>query len=623
MINLLYQVQSSGGWLRTVEKLVQIFIREGVPGLQRRLTMAMGFYLWNYSKWTRRFDTLTDEIRAKMRRIADGFAYKPLISVVMPCYNPKPEWLREAIESVRRQIYPHWELCIADDASTDPTIRSIMEDYSRRDARIRVVFRSINGHISAASNSALALAAGEYVALLDHDDILAEQALFWVAEAINRHPDAGLIYSDEDKITESGIRRDPNFKCDWNYDLFLSQNMICHLGVYKAWLLCKIGGFREELEGAQDYDLALRFIEQLYPSQIVHIPRVLYHWRVHLNSAAQNANAKPYAYVAAERALNEHLARKGILAQAERLPNSSWNRVRYTLPEPAPLVTLIIPTRNGLHLIRQCLSSILEKTDYPNYEIIVVDNGSDDTQTLAYFDIIGSDPRIRILRDDRPFNYSALNNRAVQAAQGELVGLINNDIEVIDPDWLTEMVSIALQPCVGAVGARLWYPDNTLQHGGVVLLGLDWVAGHSHKHLSKGNPGYSGRAILQQSLSAVTAACLVVRRSTYIEVGGFEEENLKIAFGDVDFCLRVREAGYRNVWTPYAELYHHESATRGYEDTPEKQARFAGEIRYMQDRWGSLLLNDPAYSPNLTLDREDFSYAWPPRVATLEELERS
>ena len=621
MINLLYQVQSSGGWLRTVEKLVQIFIREGVPGLQRRLTMAMGFYLWNYSKWTRRFDTLTDEIRAKMRRIADGFAYKPLISVVMPCYNPKPEWLREAIESVRRQIYPHWELCIADDASTDPTIRSIMEDYSRRDARIRVVFRSINGHISAASNSALALAAGEYVALLDHDDILAEQALFWVAEAINRHPDAGLIYSDEDKITESGIRRDPNFKCDWNYDLFLSQNMICHLGVYKAWLLCKIGGFREELEGAQDYDLALRFIEQLYPSQIVHIPRVLYHWRVHLNSAAQNANAKPYAYVAAERALNEHLARKGISAQAKRLQNCSSYRVRYMLPEPAPLVTLIIPTRNGLHLIRQCLSSILEKTDYLNYEIIVVDYGSDDPQTLAYFDIIGSDPRIRILRDDRPFNYSALNNRAVRVAQGELVGLINNDIEVISPDWLTEMVSIALQPGVGAVGARLWYPDNTLQHGGVVL-GVGGVATHSHNHLPRGNPGYFGRAMLQQSFSAVTAACLVVRRSIFLEVGGFEEENLKIAFGDVDFCLRVREAGYRNVWTPYAEAYHHESATRGYEDTPEKQARFAGEIRYMQDRWGSLLLNDPAYSANLTLDREDFSYAWPPRVATLEELER-
>jgi len=622
MINLLYRIRVAGGWLHTFRKVIKIFRREGITGLRRRFAMIVELSSWDYQKWVHRYDTLTDETRAKMRQIAGDFDHKPIISVVMPCYNPKPEWLREAIESVRRQIYPHWELCIADDASTDPAIRSILEDYSRSDARIKVVFREINGHISAASNSALELAAGEYVALLDHDDMLAEQALFRVAEAINRHPDAGLIYSDEDKISESGMRIGPYFKCDWNYDLFLSQNMISHLGVYNAELLRKIGGFSKGLEGSQDYDLALRCMEQLDSSQIVHIPRVLYHWRVHQNSAAQNATAKPYAYVAAERALNEHLARKGIFAQAERLPNCSSYRVRYTLPEPAPLVTLIILTRNGLHLIRQCLSNILEKTDYPNYEIIVFDYGSDDTQTLAYFDIIGSDPRIRILRDDRPFNYSALNNRAVQVARGELVGLINNDIEVISGEWLTEMVSIALQPGVGAVGARLWYPNNTLQHGGVVLLGLGGVAGHSHKHLPKGNPGYFGRAILQQSFSAVTGACLVVRRSTYLEVGGFEEENLKIAFGDVDFCLRVREAGYRNVWTPYAELYHHESATRGYEDTPEKQARFADEVRYMQDRWGSLLLNDPAYSPNLTLERKDFSYAWPPRVATLEELER-
>jgi len=621
MINLSYRVQAAGGWLHTARKVIKIFRREGITGLRRRFAMIAELSSWDYQKWVHRYDTLTDETRVKMRQIAGDFARKPLISVVMPCYNPKPEWLRGAIESVRRQIYPHWELCIADDASTDPVIRSILEDYSRRDARIRVVFRSTNGHISAASNSALALVAGEYVSLLDNDDMLAEQALFWVTEAINRHPDAGLIYSDEDKITESGMRIGPYFKCDWNYDLFLSQNMISHLGVYNAELLREIGGFSEGLEGSQDYDLALRCIEQLDSSQIVHIPRVLYHWRVHQNSAAQNANAKPYAYVAAERALNEHLARKGISAQAKRLQNCSSYRVRYMLPEPAPLVTLIIPTRNGLHLIQQCLSSILEKTDYLNYEIIVVDYGSDDPQTLAYFDIIGSDPRIRILRDDRPFNYSALNNRAVRVAQGELVGLINNDIEVISPDWLTEMVSIALQPGVGAVGARLWYPDNTLQHGGVVL-GVGGVATHSHNHLPRGNPGYFGRAMLQQSFSAVTAACLVVRRSIYLEVGGFEEENLKIAFGDVDFCLRVREAGYRNVWTPYAELYHNESATRGGENTPEKQARFAGEIRYMQDRWGSLLLNDPAYSANLTLDREDFSYAWPPRVATLEELER-
>lgn len=559
----------------------------------------------------------TDQGRATMRQVAGGFAHKPLISVVMPCYNPKPEWLKEAIESVRRQLYPHWELCIADDASTDPAIRPILEDYSRRDARIKVVFRTLNGYISAASNSALALATGEYVALLDHDDLLAEHALFWVAEAINRQPNAGLIYSDEDKVSESGQRSNPYFKCDWNYDLFLSHNMICHLGVYKAGLLRDIGGFREGFEGSQDYDLALRCIEQLDASQIIHIPRVLYHWRMHKNSTAQISDAKPYAYVAAERALNEHLARKGVSAQVERHPEiNGCYRVRYALPEPAPLVTLIIPTRNGLHLIRQCLSSILEKTDYPHYEILVVDNGSDDPQTLAYFDSVVSDPRLRILRDDRPFNFSTLNNRAVQAARGELVGLINNDIEVINPQWLTEMVSIALQPRVGCVGARLWYPNNTLQHGGVVL-GLGGVAGHSHKHLPKKHPGYFGRAVLQQSFSAVTAACLVIRRSIFLEVGGMEE-SLKIAFGDVDFCLRVREAGYRNVWTPFAELYHHESATRGFEDTPEKKARFAGETQYLQDRWGRLLLSDPAYSPNLTLDREDFSYSCPPRVAPLD-----
>jgi glycosyltransferase involved in cell wall biosynthesis len=577
---------------------------------------------WNYLKWVRLYDTLTDETRAKMRHMAGDFALKPLISVVMPCYNPKPEWLKEAIESVRRQVYPHWELCIADDASTDPAIRPILEDYARRDVRIKVVFRKTNGHISAASNSALTLATGEYVALLDHDDLLAEQALFWVAEALNRHPDAGLIYSDEDKITEFGLRLDPYFKCDWNYDLFLSQNMITHLGVYKTELLQKIGGFREGFEGSQDYDLALRCIEQLDASQIIHIPRVLYHWRMHQASAAQNTQSKPYAYVAAERALNEHLARKGVSARAERHPESrGFYRVRYALPTPAPLVTLIIPTRNSLHLIRRCLSSILEKTDYPNYEILIINNGSDDPQTLAYFDIIRSDPRFLILRDDRPFNYSALNNRAVQAAQGELVGLINNGIEVISPEWLSEMVSIALQSEVGAVGARLWHPDNTLQHGGVILAGSG-IIGHSHKFLPKGYPGYFGRAILQQSFSAVTAACLVIRRSIFLEVGGFEEENLKVAFGDVDFCLRVREAGYRNVWTPYAEAYHRESATRGYEDTPEKQARLAAEARYMQDRWGSLLFNDPVYSPNLTITREGFSYASPPRVTPFEDLHK-
>lgn len=606
-------VRLSGGLRPVLAKAVRIYRNEGFAGIRRGLIYGPRN---DYQEWIKRYDTLDDAARQRIRDSIESFPRAPRISVLMPVYDPPLRMLDEAIRSVRNQLYPEWELCIADDASKNPAVRELLARHAAEDGRIRVAYHKQNGHISAASNTSLEMATGEFVALLDHDDLLSEQALFWVAEAINRHPDAGLIYSDEDKVNESGLRYGPYFKCDWNYDLFLSQNMIGHLGAYDAGLLRRIGGFSEGLEGSQDYDLALRCIEQLDPSRIIHIPRVLYHWRRHPDSTALSARAKPYAHIAAERALNDHLARKGVAAQAERHPDICFYRVRYALPERSPLVTLIIPTRNGLHLIRQCLSSILEMTDYPNYEILVVDNGSDDPQTLAYFDTIRSDPRLRILRDDGPFNYSVLNNRAVQVARGELVGLINNDIEVISGEWLTEMVSIALQPGVGAVGARLWYPDSTLQHGGVVL-GLGGVAGHSHKHLPKGHSGYSARAMLQQTFSAVTAACLVVRRSTFLKVGGLEEKNLKVAFGDVDFCLRVCEAGYRNVWTPYAELYHHESASRGYEDTPERQARFAGEVRYIQERWGSLLLNDPAYSPNLTLDHEDFSYAWPPRVSRM------
>jgi glycosyltransferase involved in cell wall biosynthesis len=570
----------------------------------------------DYAEWIRRYDTLTDESRATMRDRIDNFVRKPLISVVMPTHNPKPEWLIEAIESIRKQIYPCWELCIADDASTDKAIRPILESYAREDRRIKVVFREKNGHVSAASNSALVLATGEWVALLDHDDLLALHALFWVVDAINQNPYACLIYSDEDKIDDSGRRLDPYFKCDWNVDLFYSQNMFSHLGVYRADLLNEIGGFREELEGSQDYDLALRCLERIEPKQIHHIPRVLYHWRMHAESTEKSGDAKSCALLAGERALNDHFQRQNVNARAELV--GFGYRVHHVLPDVPPLVSLIIPTRNGLQLIRQCVESILKKTTYPNYEILIVDNGSDDPATLQYFKELQSDPRIRVVRDDRPFNYSALNNAAVKLARGEVVGLLNNDLEVISPEWLSEMVSHALRPGVGAVGARLWYPNNTLQHGGVVI-GLGGVAGHSHKHLPQKMSGYFWRASLIQSFSAVTAACLVIRKSVYEEVGGFNEDDLQIAFNDIDFCLRVREAGYRNIWTPYAELYHHESATRGYEDTPERQARFAKEVQYMKQRWGDTLLNDPAYSPNLTLGHDDFSLAWPPRVELLHQ----
>lgn len=591
-------IKQPGGLKEALNKALQLYYQEGRAALTKRVFDS-------YAEWIRRYDTLSDEIHASMRERIDGFEHKPLISVVMPTYNPKPEWLMEAIDSIRDQIYSHWELCIADDASTNKDIRSILEHYANEDSRIKVVFRKHNGHISAASNSALNLATGEYVALLDHDDLLAEHALYWVVDAINRHSDAGIIYSDEDKIDKDNLRQSPYFKCDWNYDLFLSQNLITHLGVYRSSLVREVGGFRENYEGAQDYDLALRCVEQLKPEQIIHIPRVLYHWRMHSGSTAASIKIKSYAHDAGLQAINDHLVRTGI--DAEVLPLSiGYYRVHYALPSPAPLVSLIIPTRNGLKLIRQCVSSIINKTVYPNYEILIVDNGSDDPEVMMYLNSILTDQRIRILRDDRTFNFSALNNFAVKEVKGEFIGLVNNDIEVIEPEWLREMVSIASQPGVGAVGARLWYPNNSLQHGGVIV-GIGGVAGHCHRLLPKGEAGYFGRGVLIQSFSAVTAACLVIRKDIYCQAGGFNERDLKVAFNDVDFCLKVKELGYRNVWTPYAELFHQESATRGREETPKKLARFDKETKYMMQRWGEVLQNDPAYNPNLTLDREDFS----------------
>ncbi|WP_156481115.1 glycosyltransferase family 2 protein [Variovorax sp. PAMC 28711] len=549
-----------------------------------------------------------------MRRRIAAMVGTPRISIVMPTYNARSVWLREAVESVQRQIYPNWELCIADDASSSAESRALVAELAASDARIKVVFRPENGHISAASNSALELATGEWIALMDHDDVLSEHALFWIADCIDRNPKARLIYSDEDKIDEEGVRSSPYFKSNWNLDLFYSHNMFSHLGVFRADLVRRVGGFRLGMQGSQDWDLVLRCMEKIDASQILHVPRVLYHWRIHAESTAGSADAKPYAAIAGERALNEHFSRLGVDAKAEY--TGAGHRVRYALPASPPLVSLIIPTRNGLHLLRQCVDSILARTAYENYEIIIVDNGSDDPDTLNYLGSFQDSAFVRVIRDDREFNYSALNNMAVAQAKGDIVGLINNDIEVISPDWLSEMVSLAIQPGVGAVGAKLWYPDRTLQHGGVIL-GVGGVANHSHKGIAFGDSGYFSRANLIQSFSAVTAACLVVKKERYLSIDGLDEAHLKVAFNDVDFCLRLIEKGFRNIWTPYAELFHHESATRGADTAPEKRERFVREVNYMLDRWDALLKDDPAYSPNLTLDREDFSYAWPPRVELL------
>ena len=603
----LYQRKGIGGFLVVINNIIH--------GVVNGHSEQLNSYKRNrYPEWLIRYDSIDNETREKMLSKILKMEKHPLVTIVMPTYNSNIVWLSQAIDSVLGQMYENWELCIADDASTDPEVQKILEKYSTLDSRIKIEIRNQNGHISAASNSALKLATGDWIALLDHDDLLHETALFWVVDCINQNPDAMLIYSDEDKINEKNVRSGPYFKTDWNRNLFYSHNMICHLGVYSKRLVDEVGGFREGYEGAQDYDLALRCIENIEDRQICHIPRILYHWRAHVQSTAHQPEAKPYAMLAGERAINEHFQRTGVLGHV-KLMNHGY-RPYYDLPNPPPLISLIIPTRNGLNFLRNCIQSIILKTNYSAYEIVIVDNGSDDPETLKYLESLCNQKNIQVIRNDDAFNYSALNNLGVSVAKGELIGLINNDIEVISPDWLNEMVANALRPGIGVVGAKLLYPNGTLQHAGVIL-GIGGWAGHSHKGFPKSIPGYAGRTSLVSEFSAVTGACLVIKKETYQRLGGLNAVDLKVACNDVDLCLGARALGLRNIWTPYAELFHHESVTRGYEDDPIKKARFAAEVSYMRNKWGDIFKNDPMYSPNLTLDYEDFSYAWPPRVAQI------
>ncbi|GAB2492553.1 hypothetical protein GCM10027084_01410 [Pseudoxanthomonas sangjuensis] len=534
----------------------------------------------------------------------------PMISVLVPAYQTPERWLRRCIDSVLAQVYPKWQLCLADDASPDPGVMRVLREYAARDSRINVMRRERNGHISEASNSALELARGEYVALLDHDDELRPHALLEMAEAIAATSDVGLLYSDEDKIDGDGRRFDPYFKPDWDPDLLRSQNYICHLTVIRTDLVRAVGGFRKGFEGSQDHDLILRCTERLLPSQIVHIPKVLYHWRAIPGSTALSRDAKDYAASAGVRAVAEQLSRCATGALAEELSHGHY-RVRWPLPESLPKVSLVIPTRDKANLLRQCIDSILQRSTYNNFEILIVDNGSSEPDAIDYLASLKGERRIRVLRYDKPFNYSAINNWAVSQCDGEVIGLVNNDIEVITPDWLEEMVSHAVRTDVGAVGAMLYYPGDTIQHAGVVL-GIHGVAAHVYGGLPRGYPGHGGRARVAQGLSAVTGACLLVLRDRYELVGGLDER-LAVAFNDIDFCLRLRQAGFRNVWTPFAELYHHESASRGAEDTEEKRQRFSGEIEFMCRRWGTSLQADPAYNVNLSLDSRNFELSVPPR----------
>lgn len=536
-----------------------------------------------------------------------SMTHPPVISIVIPVYNPAEIYLRACLDSVLAQSYPHWELCIADDRSPKEHVQRVLREYEAKDSRIKVVYRKHNGHISAASNSALEIAKGDFVALLDHDDVLPEHAMLFMAQAICEQPHTQILYSDEDKINARGERFDPHFKSDWNPDLFFSQNYVSHLGVYRRSLLQQIGGFRLGVEGSQDQDLLLRCLPHVAAEQIVHIPRVLYHWRTIEGSTALASGEKSYTTEAGIKALRDYFSKQQpeVTVEAGLVPNTY--RVRYPISEPAPLVSLLIPTRDRRALTETAVRSIIDRSTYTHFEILILDNGSVEQETLDFFaQIQQEDSRVRVLRYDHPFNYSAINNFGVRHAKGAIIGLVNNDIEVINPDWLTEMVSHCMRPEIGCVGAKLYYSNDTLQHGGVIL-GIGGVAGHSHKQYPRHHPGYFSRLLLTQTLSAVTAACLLIRKNIYEEVAGLDEENLHVAFNDVDFCLKVREAGYRNLWTPYAELYHYESISRGAEDSPEKIARFAREVNFMKSKWGKHLELDPFYSPNLSKDREDFS----------------
>jgi glycosyltransferase involved in cell wall biosynthesis/SAM-dependent methyltransferase len=567
----------------------------------------------DYAEWIRLYDTIDDDDRRAIARAIAEMNDPPLISVVMPVYETPEVYLRAAIDSVRQQLYPQWELCIADDASTAPHVRGVLEHYCSIDARIKVCYRNENGHISAASNSALALATGSFIALLDHDDVLPEHALYMVAATLNSDPEVDLIYSDEDKIDTNGQRFGPIFKPDWNPDLMLSQNMFCHLGVYRRSLIEKIGGFRCGYEGSQDYDLVLRAQRLTTAKRIRHIPHVLYHWRAIPGSAALRSEEKPYAVERAREAIADHLAESGVTAEVLASSCPMFHRVRYALPTPTPRVTIVIPTRDRVDLLRTCVGGLLHRTDYPDLEILIVDNQSKDAASHAYFYQLSKDARVRILSYDAPFNYSAINNFAVARATGPLLCFLNNDIEVISPDWLTEMVSHAIRTGIGAVGALLYYPDDSIQHGGVVL-GLEGVAGHIPDGSRRGDFGYCGRATVVQNLSAVTAACLVMPKLVFDEIGGFNERDLTVTYNDVDLCLRICEAGYRIVWTPYAELYHLESVSRGRDTDPHNVERSKAEVAYMLRRWGHILDRDPYYNPNLRLDRPAFDLAFPPRV---------
>ena len=594
-------------WVKIIKKLSPYNIKKGLLYLKHfgpkefwiRLTERFQTDDVDYEEWYRNHRPSMEEYQKQREH---EFDYQPLISILVPVYHTPEEFLKQMIQSVRKQTYGNWELCVANADPADRRTAEILAVAASKDPRIKITDVPENEGISQNTNAALKIAAGEYVGLLDHDDLLTPDALFEVVKAVNEQGRPEALYSDEDKVTtDLSEHFQPHMKPDFNKDLLRSNNYITHFFVASKNLADRVGGFDGAYNGAQDYDFILRCTEQA--EGIVHIPRILYHWRVHKASTADNPASKMYAFDAGKRAIDAHLKRCMEPGTVSHTKDLGFYKVKYPV-KGSPLVSIIIPNKDESETLAQCLESI-ERSSYQNYEIIIVENNSEKEETFAYYEKIQSD-RVRIVFWPDEFNYSAINNFGASEAKGDYLLLLNNDVQVITEDWLEELLSNCQREDVGIVGAKLFYPDDTIQHAGIVI-GIGGVAGAVFTGLPGVYSGYLHKASIQQDLSAVTAACMMVKRSVYEELGGLEEK-LKVAFNDVDFCLRARDKGYLVVYNPEVKLYHYESKSRGTEDSKEKIRRFQNEIEYMRSHWLKLLKEgDPMYNPNLTLTKWDYS----------------
>ena len=554
-----------------------------------------------YEQWLKKHLPTQGELERQRHM---RFPRAPLFSIVVPLYRTPKEYLEQLIRSVQNQTYGNWELCLSDGSGKDSPIRKLLRQYTGDDPRIRVVFHERPLKISENTNAAIQLASGEYLVFTDHDDVLTPDALYEFAKAVNEDPRIDVIYSDEDKMSMDGGKFfQPHMKPDFNPDLLCSVNYICHLFGARRALIESLGGLRTEYDGAQDYDLILRCTEKT--EHICHIPRILYHWRSHADSTAENPESKMYAFDAGQRAVQAHYDRLGIPAEVKKGEYLGLYRTRYQWDEK-PLISVLIPNKDHVEDLDRCLNS-LEKCTYKNLEYVIIENNSEEEETFQYYrELEKKTCKARVVYWEKEFNYSAINNFGAEQAKGEYLLLLNNDTEIINPDCLEELLGYCMREDVGAVGARLYYEDDTIQHAGVVI-GFGGIAGHCFVQQPRGFSGYFHRIICAQDYSAVTAACMMVKKKAFEEVGGLTTE-LAVAFNDIDFCMKLRKIGYLIVYNPYAELYHYESKSRGLEDTPEKKERFNKEVALFNSRWPEILKKgDPYYNPNLTLESQDFS----------------